>query len=101
MASIRITELSSSIAENSRVIIGYLTSKNLPAPSYDVDGLTELSISPADKEAFAARSNLIAATKELHDIVLGPKEVLRHLAWDVYMKSFDLVTVFNSHSSAN
>ena len=86
MASNRITELSGSIAENSRIVTDYLASKNLPAPSFDVDGLTELSISPVDKEAFAARSNLIAATKELHDLVLGPKEALRHLSWDVHMK---------------
>jgi hypothetical protein len=84
MASNRITEISGSIAENSKTITNYLTFKNLPTPSFDVDGLTELQISPADKEAFAARSNLISAMKELHDLVLGPKEALRHLAWDVY-----------------
>ena len=88
MGSTRITELSSSIAENSKLITEYLASKDLPTPSFDVNGLTELSISPADKEAFGARLNLIAAAKELHDLVLGPKEALRHLAWDVYMKSF-------------
>jgi hypothetical protein len=83
MTSNRITELSGSIAENSKIITNYLAARNLPAPSFDVDGLTELAISPADAEAFAARSSLIAATKELHDLIMGPKESLRHLAWDV------------------
>lgn len=89
MGSNRITELSGAIAENSKVITDYLAARNLPAPSFDVDGLTELAISPADPEAFAARSNLIAATKELHDLVLGPKEHLRHLAWDVKLPNLN------------
>ena len=92
VASNHITELSGKIAENSKIITDYLVARNLPAPSFNVDGLTELAISPADKKAFAARSNLIATTKELHDLILGPKESLRHLAWDVYMKSSILLS---------
>jgi hypothetical protein len=83
MAVARLTELAVSIAENTEIITSYLTSRNLAAPSFDVDGLIELQISPADKEAYTARSKLVAATKELHDLAVGPKESLRHLAWDV------------------
>ncbi|PVH87919.1 S-adenosyl-L-methionine-dependent methyltransferase [Cadophora sp. DSE1049] len=82
MATARLTELANVIAESTKIITQYLESKNLSAPSFDVDGLTELSISPADKEAYSARSKLVAATKELHDLAVGPKESLRHLAWD-------------------
>ena len=83
MVAIRITELASAITENTKIITEYLSSKNLSAPSFDVDGLSELPISPADGDAYTARSKLVAATKELHDLTVGPKESLRHLAWDV------------------
>jgi hypothetical protein len=36
-----------------------------------------------EKQVFTARLNIIAATKELHDLAVGPKEGLRPLAWDV------------------
>jgi hypothetical protein len=83
MVSNRLTELASTIAENTKVITEYLTSKNLPPPSFEADGLDGLSISPEDKDASAARSKLVAATRELHDLTVGPKEILRHLAWNV------------------
>jgi hypothetical protein len=56
MASNHLTELASTIAENTKVITKYLTSKNTPPPSFEADGLDGLSIFPKDKDAFAARS---------------------------------------------
>ncbi|CZR64269.1 related to sterigmatocystin 7-O-methyltransferase precursor [Phialocephala subalpina] len=82
MASNRLTELANAISENTKIITDYLASKNLSAPSLDADGLVELPISPADKDAWTARSKLVAATKELQVLTVGPKESLRHLAWD-------------------
>ena len=79
----RITDLSNEISKNSKVLTDYLSSKGLEATSFDVDGLDEFPISPADEEPYKARLNIIAATKELHDLSLGPKEGLRYLAWDV------------------
>jgi hypothetical protein len=90
----RITDLSDKISKNSKILTDYLSSKGLEAASFDVDGLDEFPISPADEEPYKARLNIIAATKELHDISLGPKESLRYLAWDVSevnckVKSYD------------
>lgn len=84
MASLdRMTSLSNEIAKNTKIIMEYLSSKGLEAPSFDVNGLDEFPISPNDEVAFKARLDLITATKELHDIALGPKEGLRYLTWDV------------------
>jgi len=92
MASItHLTTLATTIAENTKIITDYLLLKNLPAPSFDVNGLTELPISPADKEAWTARSKVVSATRELHDLTVGPKESLRHLAWDVIMPFLSLM----------
>jgi hypothetical protein len=83
MASNHLTELASTIAENTKVTTEYLISKNIPPPSFEADGLDGVSISPEDKDAFAERSKLVAATRELDDMTVGPKIGLRHLAWNV------------------
>ena len=77
------TQLSSDIAKNTKIVTEYLSSKGLGAASFDVDGLDEFPIPPTEEIPFKARLDLIAATKELHDVALGPKEGLRYLAWDV------------------
>jgi hypothetical protein len=83
----RLIELATEIADNTKILAEHLASKNVDTPSFDIDGLTELPISPADKDAYAARSSIISATKELHDLTVGPKESLRHLAWNVCIVS--------------
>ncbi|KAB5518887.1 O-methyltransferase-domain-containing protein [Coniochaeta sp. 2T2.1] len=83
MASIkRMTELAQEITEKTKVVTDYLTSRGLEAASLDAGGLAEFPISPEDEVPFKARLELVAATKELYDISLGPKEGLRYLAWD-------------------
>ncbi|KAH8902067.1 S-adenosyl-L-methionine-dependent methyltransferase [Coniochaeta sp. PMI_546] len=83
MASIqRMTRLAEEIAEKTKIVTDYLSSKGLEAASLDADGLAEFPISPEDDVPFKARLDLVAATKELYDISLGPKEGLRYLAWD-------------------
>lgn len=88
MASLeKLTTLSNEISKNTKILTDYLSSKGLEAASFDVDGLDAFPISPDDGEPFQARLALIAATKELHDVSLGPKEGLRYLAWDVSIPS--------------
>lgn len=82
MAVSRRSELATTIAENTKIVTHYLTSKGPSAPSF-VDGLDEFPIPDGDKEAFAARFNVIAATEELHDLTVGPREGPRYLPWDV------------------
>lgn len=84
MASVeRMTALAKEISDKTAIITDYLTSKGLEAASFDVNGLAEFPIPPEDEVAFQARLELAAATKELHDISVGPKQGLRDLAWDV------------------
>ncbi|KAK3693077.1 O-methyltransferase-domain-containing protein [Podospora appendiculata] len=83
MASVaRMTALASEIAQKTQIITDYLTSQNLAAASFDVDGLAEFPIPPEEEVPFKARLDLAAATKELHDISVGPKQSLRNLSWD-------------------
>jgi len=84
MASInRMTALAKEISDKTTIITEYLTSKGLEAASYDVDGLAEFPIPPDEEVPFKARLDLAAATKELYDVSVGPKQAVRDLAWDV------------------
>lgn len=77
----RLTTLSRDIEEKTRFLANALRSKGLEAPSYQADGLSDFPLTEA--EAVKARLELVALTKELHDLVLGPRESLKALAWDV------------------
>lgn len=78
----RMTTLSQEIAAKTKIITDYLTANNLDAASFDVNGLAEFPIPIEEGETYKARLELIALTKELHDIALGPSESVRYLAWD-------------------
>ncbi|KAE8143092.1 hypothetical protein BDV38DRAFT_267671 [Aspergillus pseudotamarii] len=78
----RLIVLSNVIAEKTKVISDFLASKGLEPPSFDVDGLADYAISPDDKEAYEARLELIAASKELYALAHGPKDHIRNICWD-------------------
>ncbi|KAI1171108.1 O-methyltransferase-domain-containing protein [Nemania sp. FL0916] len=81
-SSNRLIALSNVISQQTEKITKYLASKGFEPPSFDVDGLAEYPISPGDTEAFEARNELIAATKELYALAHGPKDHIRNLCWD-------------------
>ncbi|KAH7153612.1 S-adenosyl-L-methionine-dependent methyltransferase [Dactylonectria macrodidyma] len=78
----RLTALSQEISQKTKIITDFLTAKGLDAASFDVNGLAEFPIKPSDEEPYMARLDLIALTKELHDVALGPSESVRYLAWE-------------------
>ncbi|QMW48518.1 O-methyltransferase [Aspergillus flavus] len=78
----RLTVLSNVIAEKTKVISDFLASKGVEPPSFDVDGQADYAISADDKEAYEARLELIAASKELYALSHGPKDHIRNLCWD-------------------
>ncbi|KAK4167528.1 O-methyltransferase-domain-containing protein [Cladorrhinum sp. PSN259] len=79
----RLTFLANEISKNTSIITEYLTSKSLPATSFDPAGLAELPIPLEETIPFKARLDLASATKELYDLTLGPKQSLRDLVWDL------------------
>lgn len=78
----RLAQLSHTILEKTKIVTDHLASHNLTAPSWDVDGAVDFPIPESAGEAYTARVDLIAATKELHDLTLGPKQGLSWLSWD-------------------
>lgn len=77
----RLTTLSKDIEEKTRYLTDALRSKGLDAPSYKANGLSDFPLT--EFEAVKTRQELVALTKELHDLVLGPRETLKNMAWEV------------------
>ncbi|KAL7918558.1 S-adenosyl-L-methionine-dependent methyltransferase [Trichoderma austrokoningii] len=76
----RLTTLSRDIEEKTRFLADALRSKGLEAPSYQANGLSDFPLT--EPEVVKTRLELIALTKELHDLVLGPRESLKNFAWE-------------------
>lgn len=79
----QLTILSKAIEEKTRILTDQLRAKGLGAPSYQANGLSDFPLNEVDDEAIKARQDIVALTKELHDLVLGPREWLKTMAWDV------------------
>lgn len=79
----RLMTLSRDIEEKTRILTDILRAKGLEAPSYQANGLSDFPLTEVDEEAMDARQEIIRLTKELHDLVLGPRECLKNMAWEV------------------
>jgi 6-hydroxytryprostatin B O-methyltransferase len=71
-----IQELSQRIARNSSLVEKWLASKNATMPSFDEDAEDEFPNTDGESEIEAARMAVIDDTRALHDLLLGPREVL-------------------------
>lgn len=74
-------ELAAIITRETEKLDKFMKENGGPAPSFDVDGLLEFPKLPSDIKA--AREAVVKATKELGDLVTGPRESVRWMAWDV------------------
>lgn len=94
----RIQELSNIIATNSRLVDEYLTKSGTPHPSFDYEAPTTLNF-PGDIEN--ARTEVLEASLELHELLLGAKELLHtHKVMSFLDKScFILSTNWRSRQS--
>jgi 6-hydroxytryprostatin B O-methyltransferase len=78
-----IKELSEKIASNSALVEKWLTSKNAKAPSFEQDAEEEFPSTAGEAEIEAARLAILDDTNTLHDLLIGPGEVLRQICWGV------------------
>lgn len=68
-----IADLSQAIAHHTSLLTKYFSDNNLPSPSFAANAPVNLNL-PPDLEQ--SRNIVIAATQDLHDILLGPRELL-------------------------
>ncbi|TGO30064.1 hypothetical protein BPAE_0008g00560 [Botrytis paeoniae] len=75
MATTRIAELATQVAENTKRVDEYLRQHDLPSPSFDAEGPVDFCI--RSEEIQRARSLAIDGAAELADLLRGPKESLQ------------------------
>ena len=71
-----IKELSERIASNSALVEKWLASKKARMPSFEQDAEDEFPDTAGELRIEAARMAVIDDTSALHDLLLGPREVL-------------------------
>lgn len=76
----KLIELAATITRETEKLDKYMKEKGLPAPSFEPDAL--LNFPKLDGEMKKAREEVVRATKELGDLVTGPTESVRWMAWD-------------------
>ena len=81
MTSIR--ELGNNIARNSILVEEWLSSQNIRAASFEQDAEQEFPSTVGAKEVEAARLAIVNDTRTIHDLLIGPGEVLRRICWGV------------------
>lgn len=89
--------LSEVITRESKLLYRYLAANKLAQPSFSVDGpdrgIMILEDEPKRAKLEHARRQLIAATRELYDLSMGPRESVRSLALDVSFPIMSCVRV--------
>ncbi|KAA8568576.1 hypothetical protein MFRU_012g01210 [Monilinia fructicola] len=68
--------LSNTISEGTAIVNEYFLSHNLPMPSFDVSGPPRVVIPSHEKRVAAAYAEVLRATIELHNLLLGPTAIL-------------------------
>lgn len=82
-SSLSLTELARSILEDAQTLDIFLSSHNLPQPSFAADGVKDFPVGTEHAEIHIIRHRLIDATKELRDLIVGPKDTIKWMIMNV------------------
>jgi hypothetical protein len=74
-------ELAQTITRETEKLDRYLKDNAIQAPSFEVD--SQANFPKLEGEIKRAREEIIRATRELGDLMTGPTESVRWMAWDV------------------
>ncbi|KAE9365008.1 S-adenosyl-L-methionine-dependent methyltransferase [Stipitochalara longipes BDJ] len=76
----KLVELAQIISQETKKLDSYIKANGLPEPSFDVDAPPSFPM--VSGELKKVREEVMRATKELGELVAGPSESLRWMAWD-------------------
>lgn len=82
-ASFPLEELSWSITKNASVVSQYLGARNLPQPSFESDGPSNILSSETPQHIRQSLQHLASASLELTQLAIGPSGFLPNLATNV------------------
>lgn len=91
-----LTALSEAIQAKTTLLANSLNAKHIDAPSFELNGSASFPLDKLDIQDKTTRDELIALTKELHDLLVGPKDTLKNLAWNVGTRSHFFFLMFGS-----
>jgi hypothetical protein len=74
-------QLAATITRETEKLDAFIRESGSPHPGFDVDAPLDFPKLP--KEIEKAREEVVRATRELGDLVTGPREGVRWMAWDV------------------
>jgi hypothetical protein len=95
MAGSRLTELTGIIATNTKKVDDFLKAEGQPGLAFDVNAPVDFPVPSSNIEIQQARRAVVNATQELHDLMVGPRETVRWLAWSVSTSSMLCNPVFH------
>lgn len=81
MAPSQMIALAEKISTETAKVEAYFNEHGLQTPSFDVDAPSDFPQMPDDISR--SRREVIHATKELQDLMVGPRESVRWMAWNV------------------
>jgi len=90
----KLIELAATITRETEKLDRYIRESGIPEPSFDADA--PLNFPKLSDEVRKAREQVVRATKELGDLVAGPTEIVRWMAWDVSSASPPIKTILTS-----
>ncbi|GME33715.1 putative o-methyltransferase family 2 protein [Neofusicoccum parvum] len=90
----RLTELTATIQAETAKIEQFLAASGLPGLSFDARAPLDFPVPASNTEMQRARRAVINATQELHDLMVGPTESVRWLAWS-YNDNLSLHAVYH------
>jgi len=82
----RLTELTNIIATETEKIDQFFAKNGIPHLSFDPDAPADFPVPSSNAEIQEARRTIVNATKELHDLMVGPRETIRWMAWSVRLQ---------------
>jgi hypothetical protein len=77
----RLTELAQTIARETETLEKYLKESGCTTPGFDIDAPMDFPSLPDHIQK--TRQIVVECTQELRDLVVGPTESIRWMAWDV------------------
>ena len=78
-----LVDVSDRISKNTAFLQHFLTIRGLPTPSFNVDTPKEFPNPENERAVELVRESLLADTKVLFDLVLGPVDRLKWGVWQV------------------
>jgi hypothetical protein len=82
----RLIDLTNIIATETKKIDQFFVDNNLPYLSFDPNAPADFPVPSSNAEIQEARRAVVNATKELHDLMVGPRETIRWMAWSVRLQ---------------